>query len=243
MTTLDAKSLAADLVAGDRPAVALLRGLPGAGKTTFARALRRALADRGSVGGIVDRDPLREMLGGCDVAPPWLSPDEEAAIREGAHAMARALLERGRHVIVASLNLDPAHVQAWAEVSAGAGARLVPVPLPVPVAECIRRDAGRPRSAGAEAILGLAADHGIRGDGAIPLVDVDAAMARATIDAAMRRIEASRVYRLLDLDPDIEVAIEGGVPREHIARALGITPPGLRKRILRYRAGVTAELE
>lgn len=141
------------------PALIVLRGLPGSGKSTWAREYARA--HRGEVG-IVSRDAVREHVLGLTMRPgdQVLDRAGEDLVTRLVEAMARALLAAGRDVVADTTNLRAEHVQAWRDLAAGHGATVEVVDLDVPVEECIRRDAARAaaggRSVGADVIRRMA---------------------------------------------------------------------------------------
>ncbi len=112
----------------------ITRGLPGSGKTTFARTLQ-PLVTR------VSRDDLRRMLHGRIMLTGWA----EAQVTAVQRGMVETLLRRGADVIVDDTNLRPGVVKAWRELAAACGAGFEPHDFTdVPLDECIRRDATRP---------------------------------------------------------------------------------------------------
>lgn len=110
----------------------LTRGLPGAGKTTWARQQPAAR---------VSRDDLRRMLHGG-----WRGdPDTEAEVTLAQRATVTSLLAAGIDVICDDTNLAPRIVRGLAKLAADCGAEFRVVDFTdVPVAECVRRDALRP---------------------------------------------------------------------------------------------------
>lgn len=119
-------------------ALHVTRGLPGSGKSTYAR--QWVAADpAGRVR--VNRDCLRDMAhGGC-----YRRPDTEAAVDAAQHSVVRALLVAGWDVICDDTNLRRPVMAAWEALAGEVGAVLVVVDMTgVPVGECVRRDGGRP---------------------------------------------------------------------------------------------------
>lgn len=119
----------------------IYRGLPGSGKTTFARAelTRRPL---GTVMR-VNRDDYRRMALGNRYRVP--QPGVEELVTTAQHAAIHALLLRGVDVICDDTNLYLDHVRALTNLAIRAGAAwriqdFTGVPLEV----CIARDATRP---------------------------------------------------------------------------------------------------
>jgi predicted kinase len=112
----------------------ITRGLPGSGKTTFARTLQPLVAR-------VSRDDLRRMLHGRIM----LTDRAEAQVTVVERGMVETLLRRGADVIVDDTNLRGTTVKAWRQLAAAAGAEFEPHDFTdVPLDECIRRDAFRP---------------------------------------------------------------------------------------------------
>lgn len=95
----------------------ILRGLPGSGKSTHARAMEHAL---GAV--VLSRDSMRDMLhpsghGGV------LTSVEEHIISDTLRAIAVRLLGEGREVVIDATNLRDKYVREWARVAHGRGHR------------------------------------------------------------------------------------------------------------------------
>lgn len=85
-------------VAPDRaPALVILAGLPGAGKTHFAHALAR----RGPFT-LVGSDPIRVAL----VGKPTYSAQENSAVYRAADGLLRRVLDERRHAIYDAANLS-----------------------------------------------------------------------------------------------------------------------------------------
>lgn len=112
----------------------ITRGLPGSGKSTWAKK------QPGTVR--VNRDSLRGML-----LTPWPHGDramEAACTRVQVRAI-EALLLDGHHVICDDTNLDPAWVRELQGIAVAAGATFAVVDFTrVPLEVCIERQAGRP---------------------------------------------------------------------------------------------------
>ena len=122
----------------------ITRGLPGAGKTTFARKLQPGVVR-------VNRDDLRRMLHGRRLFTQWA----EAQVTNAQRAAVEALLRSRTNVIVDDTNLRAETVRRWAELAARFGASFeVHDFTDVPLDECVRRDAARAadEQVGADAI-------------------------------------------------------------------------------------------
>lgn len=122
------------------PTLILTRGLPGAGKTTWARKQR---------GVRVNRDDLRLMLHGGRTGTGWA----EMQVTIAQRAQIDALLRAGVDVICDDTNLRNQTIRELAEIGASAGAAVRLEDFTgVPVDVCVERDAGRPNPVGEEVI-------------------------------------------------------------------------------------------
>ncbi|GGK99324.1 AAA family ATPase [Mangrovihabitans endophyticus] len=114
----------------------ITRGLPAAGKTTFARTLQPTVTR-------VNRDDLRRMLHGARL----YTPDAEAQVTRAQRACVETLLRSHTDVIVDDTNLPDAAVRAWARLAGRLRAGFeVRDFTGVGVEECLRRDAHRPEA-------------------------------------------------------------------------------------------------
>jgi predicted kinase len=124
----------------------ITRGLPGSGKTTWARQQPRAVR--------VNRDDLRLMLHGGMLGQGWAEKQVTVAQR----AQIEALLRSGINVISDDTNLRAKVVRELAELALHCGADVVYRDFTdVPVEECIARDAQRDAAArvGEDVIRGM----------------------------------------------------------------------------------------
>ncbi|HLG11830.1 MAG TPA: ATP-binding protein, partial [Dehalococcoidia bacterium] len=101
---------------GTAPTLVLTVGLPGSGKSTFARRL--ALATGAAV---LESDALRRLLFG----EPSYSAAENRRLFEALPAAARELLERGRNVIIDATNLRESDRQPAYSLAQETGAQLL----------------------------------------------------------------------------------------------------------------------
>lgn len=131
------------------PVLTLTRGLPGSGKTTWAKTQTYAAR--------VNRDELRAMM---RADWPHGDPRWEHLCTFAQHAQIHALLRAGVDVICDDTNLDPRTVTALKALARNAGA-LVGLKdfTHVPVALCIARDAARPNPVGADVIERMWANY------------------------------------------------------------------------------------
>ena len=115
------------------PTLTITRGLPGSGKTTWAK----------QQGGYVrvNRDELRRMLHGGPLHTGWA----EVQVTLAQRAQIEALLRAGVNVICDDTNLRARVVRELAELARACGAAVVVHDFTdVPVDECVTRDAVRP---------------------------------------------------------------------------------------------------
>src|SRR5215831_18651941 len=117
------------------PTLTITRGLPGSGKTTWARAQPGAVR--------VNRDELRRMLHGGLLGAGWA----EVQVTVAQRAQVEALLRYGVSVICDDTNLRAKISRELAELGVRCGANVVFRDFTdVALDECIRRDAGRPEA-------------------------------------------------------------------------------------------------
>ena len=132
------------------PTLTITRGLPGAGKTTYAKAL---VADAPDTWARVNRDDTRDMLYGRRAGLTW---EQEQHVTTIVHTLAKTLLGRGMSVIADDMNLRPRYVREWRKVAAAAGAEFTVVEFPSgSLEEAIRGDAARAHAVGEDAVRSL----------------------------------------------------------------------------------------
>jgi predicted kinase len=116
------------------PSLILLVGLPGAGKSTFARRLA-PLIDAV----IVESDVLRTLL----FETPQQGPAASKRLFRAIHAVTLRLLLDKRSVIVDATNLRDSHRKPYRDIAATTGARLQVIHLTAPEDVILNRLAGR----------------------------------------------------------------------------------------------------
>lgn len=121
-----------------RPALIILIGLPGSGKSHFARQLAKRYP-----AAILDSDALRGVL----YASPQHTDQENARLFPAIQLLTRRLLDRSVPVLLDATNLREAYRKPLYRLAKEAGARLVIVRLRAPFAvmreRLARRDAAR----------------------------------------------------------------------------------------------------
>jgi predicted kinase len=115
----------------------VISGLPGSGKSTLARRLS---AESGAF--VVNRDEARRHFDFID----------ESELTLLLVRLSASFLRNGLSVIVDSPNLHARDPVRWTELATLAGAELRWIHLSTSTDECIRRDARRPVSVGADVI-------------------------------------------------------------------------------------------
>jgi predicted kinase len=120
----------------------ITRGLPGSGKTTFARTwVARDPYTRARC----NRDDLRDNLFGARTG--W--PEHEDAVTLAQHAAVRALLRAGYNVVCDDTNLNEAYIAALRRIAAKLDATVSIYDLTdVPIEVCIERDRARGAAGG-----------------------------------------------------------------------------------------------
>ncbi len=128
----------------------ITRGIPGAGKTTWAKAWVDEAPNRARV----NRDDIRMMLFGryADV--------DEQAVTKATHAALRSLMFAGWDVVLDATNLNPRHLENVRRLARHAGYQVMVRAFDIDVDEAIARDATRERVVGADVIRRMAEQYG-----------------------------------------------------------------------------------
>lgn len=120
--------------------VTVLKGLPGSGKTTWAKA---QLTDS-RVTVRVNKDDLRKMLFGDAKRQGW----HERLVIDIRDAIIGTSLFEKKNVIVDDTNFNPIHEKRIREIAEVSGAKVEVKTFDTPLGECIDNDLKRDRSVG-----------------------------------------------------------------------------------------------
>ena len=124
--------------------VILLKGLPGSGKSTFAKDL---ISKYPNTYKRINKDDLRSMLDNGKH-----SDDSEKFITQVRDALILMALEKGKHVIVDDTNLAPKHEERIKQLIKGKAELEIKDFTNVPLETCIKNDLKRVTSVGEKVI-------------------------------------------------------------------------------------------
>jgi predicted kinase len=170
MTYYDPDKIAAEILAETDRCLIILRGLPAAGKTTFAHRLVTVMRTRQTVTEMcripalrIGRDDARNLL--CLGPNPHEkcigTHDQEDAVTMVEETMIRAAFAAGvNYVVEDSTNLYQASIERLAELAGDLGVMPTVITLDTHVEECVARDALRADSVGEDVIRKMATAPG-----------------------------------------------------------------------------------
>lgn len=115
--------------------ILFLKGLPGSGKSTYAKELVAKDPDRWVR---VNKDDIRLM----HHDRKW-SRGREATVEQTQYAIAKAALDRGQSVIVDNTHMSPRHEGQWAYLAKENGAEFEVKEFDTSIEDCIKRDQER----------------------------------------------------------------------------------------------------
>src|SRR5688572_12436041 len=113
----------------------MCKGLPGSGKSTFARN-QELTSTYTTI--VVNKDSIRNSLG-----EPWSREVEKKVLNTRDYLIDTAL-KAGKDVISDDTNLAPKHEHCLRNLAKKHGAQFIIKEFDTPLEECIRRDALRP---------------------------------------------------------------------------------------------------
>lgn len=182
----------------------MMRGLPGSGKSTFAR--EEVIS--GGNSGRVNRDDLRAML----FNSVWSGKREQVVI-DCEKAIAQVLFDHSMNPIIDDTNLSDRHKDMWKNVAKQSGNNFEMKDINVDVTTCIERDSKREKSVGRAVIDRMALQNGIIdwGDKPILLCDIDGTLSNG--DSRVHHVNREKkdwktYFSLLSTDTPVEWVIE-----------------------------------
>lgn len=160
------------------PEMIIVSGLPGGGKSTYAKMWLSEDPDHRTR---INYDDLRIMLFGNG----WkFNRADEEKMKGVARQMATEAINAGKSVIIDNTNLNEKVRDAWANLAKSLGATVSQVEMDTPIEECIRRDALREVRVGRGVIERMALFYGFIDwndyDGKFIIVDIDGTVADIT---------------------------------------------------------------
>lgn len=134
----------------------VITGLPGSGKTERARQIIQENINYVRL----NRDDLRKTF---FLNKPWLQEEEEV-VPLIQHMMCRSLLKLGKNIVIDDLNLNKKTVERYTVLAKECNAEVDFIHLRPSIFQCILRDKKRENPVGAETILKIANEYGLKID-------------------------------------------------------------------------------
>jgi len=128
--------------------ILFLKGLPGSGKTTWAKSQKGYKR--------INKDDLRAMFDNSE----WSKKNEKFII-DMRNILLISALGRGESVIIDDTNFDPEHEKQVTDIAKGFNIPVEMIFFDVPVEECIKRDSERSKPVGEKVIRDMATKWGI----------------------------------------------------------------------------------
>lgn len=128
--------------------ILMLKGLPGSGKSTWAKTF----VEGDGTWVRVNKDSIRDMIGGY-------SPKKEKLVLKVRDALIEAALKEGKKVIVDDTNFHPKHEIRLRMVADIYAATFDVKVFDTPLDECIKNDLKRPNSVGERVIKKMHQDY------------------------------------------------------------------------------------
>lgn len=179
------------------PRLVITRGLPGSGKTTWARSIGVTR---------VNRDELRLMLyPEYRGKPNWT---RERHISEVQRASVIALLKSGQSVIVDDTNLRAKQARDWLDLAVSLGIPWEVKNFDTPVEECIHRDSLREHPVGEAVIRNMHAKF-FQGKDHLPMISVPSSDENQVQETKEAYLAPEGVTTALIVDLDGTLALMG----------------------------------
>lgn len=124
------------------PTILILRGLPAAGKTTWATTWRQANPNNREV---INRDQLRHHLFGQYSA---LTQEQEDTVTTHELNLAETALLNGKAIVIDDTNLEPEHLAVWTDLANRHHLTYQIITIDTPLAECLERNRRRAANGG-----------------------------------------------------------------------------------------------
>ena len=181
----------------------MLKGLPGSGKSTFARQVVKESGNSGRI----NRDDLRAMLFNSE----WTGKREQVTI-DCEKAIADVLFKHSMNPVIDDTNLGAKHRQMWSDFAKDHQHMFVPHDMGVDIATCVERDEKRLKGVGRAVIYRMALQNGMIewGDRPIVLCDIDGTLADGRHREHFVQGEKKdwdSYYALLEHDSPIDIVV------------------------------------
>lgn len=130
--------------------IILCKGLPGSGKTTWAKQFCIDNPDHVRI----NKDDIRLLLGS-----PKYSKNVEDIVLDFERKLGLAILFLGKSLIVDDTNFSKIHSKYWRKIASDRHFSFIEKFFNTPLEECIQRDASRQKPVGESVILEMYEKH------------------------------------------------------------------------------------